>query len=306
MGIGSSLRKLGRKIDDYTVQISKDFAQDALDFATGKDQENKARAAVIEANKQAKIAAENASQPVVQKYKIDFEGTIKAARAAGINPLTALRTVGSNTESSTTQFHAPILTSMPAKSSYFERAVNVGKLYFGYKDFQSQRAISATNTRLEQDYIRSQTRLNNFNTQTAFDPYAGRTSIPVQVGFETKQLEVSVARRLKILPGDTLMPGELSEIQGEFWGEVGSAFATNVQDAIISGGTLGTFGSYGSDPKQVLKTQTYSEWSAEQSAQTVHPVINVSKLPVSKSKMNEARSYGIANPLIRFVEEALN
>jgi hypothetical protein len=306
MGIGSSLKKLGRKIDDYTVQLSKDVAQDALDFATGKDQENKARAAIIEANKQATIAAENASQPVVQKYKIDFEGTIKAARAAGINPLTALRTVGSNTESSTTQFHAPILTSMPAKSSYFERAFNVGKLYFGYKDFQSQRAISATNTRLEQDYIRSQTRLNNFNTQTAFDPYAGRTSIPVQVGFETKQLEVSVARRLNILPGDTLMPGELSEIQGEFWGEIGSAFATNVQDAIISGGTLGTFGSYGSDPKQLLKTQTYSEWSAEQSAQTVHPVINVSKLPVSKSTMDKARTYGIANPFIRFVEEALN
>jgi len=301
MGIGSKLRKLGRKLD--VVKLTKDeLFEPILDFATGKDQEKKQAAAVVEANKQAKIAAENASQPV--ETKIDFKGTIEAARAAGINPLTALRSVGANT--STTQFHSPILTSMPAKSSYFERAVNVGKLYFGYKDFQSQRALTATNTRLEQDYIRSQTRLNNFNTQTAFDPYAGVTSIPVQVGFETKQLEVSVARRLKVLPGDTLMPGELAEIQGEFWGEVGSAFATNVQDAIISGGTLGTFGSYGSDPKQVLKTQTYSEWSAEQAAQTVHPVINVSKLPVSKSKMDEARSYGIANPFIRFVEDALN
>ena len=302
MGIGSKLRKLGRKFDDYTLQISKDFAQDALDFATGKDQENKKRAAIEEQNRQAKVAAENASQPI--ETKIDFKGTVNAARAAGINPLTALRSVGANT--STTQFHAPILTSMPAKSSYFERAVNVGKLYFGYKDFQSQRAISATNTRLEQDYIRSQTRLNNFNTQTAFDPYAGRTSIPVQVGYETKQLEVSVARRLKILPGDTLMPGELAEIQGEFWGEVGVAVSTDVQAAIISGGTMGTFGSYGSDPKQVLKTQTYEEWSAEQSAQTVHPVINVSKLPVSKSTMDEARKYGILNPLIQFAQEALN
>ena len=124
MGIGSSLRKFGRKVDDYTIQLSKDFAQDALDFATGKDQENKKRAAIEESNRQAKIAAENASQPV--ETKIDFKGTIKAARAAGINPLTALRSVGANT--STTQFHAPILTSMPAKSSYFERAVNVGKL----------------------------------------------------------------------------------------------------------------------------------------------------------------------------------
>lgn len=301
MGIGGDLKKIGRKLD--VVKLTKDkLFEPLVDFATGKDQENKQRAAIEEANRQAKIAAENASQPV--ETKIDFKGTVDAARAAGINPLTALRSVGANT--STTQFHAPILTSMPAKTSFFERAVNVGKLYFGYKDFQSQRAISATNTRLEQDYIRSQTKLNNFNTQTAFDPYAGRTSIPVQVGFETKQLEVSVARRLKILPGDTLMPGELAEIQGEFWGEIGSAFATNVQDAIISGGTLGTFGSYGSDPKQVLKTQTYQEWSAEQSAQTVQPVINVSKLPVSKSKMDEARSYGIANSFLRTLEEIFN
>jgi len=301
MGIGTNLRKIGRKLD--VVKLTKDqLFEPIVDFATGKDQEKKQRAAIYEANKQAKIAAENASQPI--KTEIDFKGTVKAARAAGINPLTALRSVGANT--STTQFHSPILTSMPAKSSLFERAVNVGKLYFGYKDFQSQRAITATNTRLEQDYIRSQTRLNNFNTQTAFDPYAGRTSIPVQVGFETKQLEVSVARRLKILPGDTLMPGELSEIQGEFWGEVGSAIATNIQDAIISGGTAGTFGSYGSDPKQVLKTQTYTEWSAEQSAQTVHPVINVSKLPVSKSKMDEARSYGIANPIISYLGGVFN
>ena len=41
MGIGSKFRKFARKFDDYTIQLSKDFAQDALDFATGKDQENK-------------------------------------------------------------------------------------------------------------------------------------------------------------------------------------------------------------------------------------------------------------------------
>jgi len=62
------------------------------------------------------------------------------------------------------------------------------------------------------------------------DKYANfERFIPVKVGNEMKQLDKTVARRLDILPGDTISPGDLEEILGEFHGNVTSAVATEIQ-----------------------------------------------------------------------------
>jgi len=81
--------------------------------------------------------------------------------------------------------------------------------------------------------------------------------IPVKVGNQMKQLDKTVARRLDILPGDTISPGDLEEILGEFHGNVTSAFATEIQDAVMSGGVLGGYGSVGSIPE--LSTENFEQ-----------------------------------------------
>ena len=81
---------------------------------------NKARKAqqaqINEQNRIARIAAENASRPVITTQKVDFEGTIKDATNAGFNPLTALRSTGGNITGTTTRYVAPLLSSMPTRN----------------------------------------------------------------------------------------------------------------------------------------------------------------------------------------------
>jgi len=90
------------------------------------------------------------------------------------------------------------------------------------------------------------------------DKYANfERFIPVKVGNEMKQLDKTVARRLDILPGDTISPGDLEEILGEFHGNVTSAVATEIQKAVMSGGVLGGYGSAGSIPE--LSTENFEE-----------------------------------------------
>lgn len=85
---------------------------------------------VAENNRIATIAAENTnaqmennSRPVetVTTTKADFDSVIRDAEKAGINPLTALRTAGANTTTTTnstqvglTRYVAPLLSSMPS------------------------------------------------------------------------------------------------------------------------------------------------------------------------------------------------
>jgi len=90
------------------------------------------------------------------------------------------------------------------------------------------------------------------------DKYANfERFIPVKVGNEMKQLDKTVARRLDILPGDTISPGDLEEILGEFHGNVTSAVATEIQKAVMSGGVVGGYGSVGSIPE--LSTENFEQ-----------------------------------------------
>jgi hypothetical protein len=68
--------------------------------------------------------------------------------------------------------------------------------------------------------------------KTDFD-YSSVKTIPVKFGNKSLDLDATVARRLRIEPGDLLMPGELSEIGGEFWGEIISALGTEAAAQIL-------------------------------------------------------------------------
>ncbi len=125
----------------------------------GKVSNDKTKKAIAEQNRIATIAAENASQPVITKQEVDFEGTIKSARNAGFNPLTALRATGGNITSSTTRYVAPILSSMPSRNF----TDILGDAYKGYQSFQT-----------------------------------GRTQ-KLQFGLETKLLESEIAKNLRDL-----------------------------------------------------------------------------------------------------------
>lgn len=121
----------------------------------GEITRKKQKKAIAEQNRIATIAAENASRPVVTKQEVDFAGTVKSARAAGFNPLTALRATGGNITGTTTRYVAPLLSSMPTRN--FTDIMS--DAYSGYQSFQKGRT-QKMQLGLETDLLKSQIALN--------------------------------------------------------------------------------------------------------------------------------------------------
>lgn len=114
--------------------------------------------AIAEKNRIAKIAAENASRPTTTTQTVDFAGTVKDARLAGFNPLTALRATGGNISSTTTRFVAPLLSSMPSRNF-----IDVmSDAFDGYQSYERGK-INREKEGLEMQYLRNQV----FNTNPA-------------------------------------------------------------------------------------------------------------------------------------------
>tara|TARA_B110000008_G_scaffold276604_1_gene316196 strand:- start:985 stop:1830 length:846 start_codon:yes stop_codon:yes gene_type:complete len=120
----------------------------ALDGNKAKKAQSRA---IAEQNRIATIAAENASRPVTTKQEVDFEGTIKSARNAGFNPLTALRATGGNITGTTTRYVAPLLSSMPTRN--FTDIMS--DAFSGYQSFQKGRT-QQLQLGLETDFLKSQ------------------------------------------------------------------------------------------------------------------------------------------------------
>jgi len=135
----------------------------------------KQKKAIAEQNRIAQIASDNTnaqiannSRPVETKNSFDFDGTIKSARNAGINPLTALRLVGSNSVSTTTQvgttrYVAPLLSSKPSRN--FTDILS--DAFIGYQSFQKGRT-QKLQFGLETDLLKSEIAKNLKN----LDPFA--------------------------------------------------------------------------------------------------------------------------------------
>jgi len=144
----------------------------ALDGETTRKKQEKA---IDEQNRHATIEAENASRPVVTKQEVDFAGTVKSARAAGFNPLTALRATGGNITSTTTRYVAPLLSSMPSRN--FTNIMS--DAFSGYQSFQRGK-INQQKEVLEMQYLRNQ--VSNSNPLNNFTPTinSGDILTPVQ------------------------------------------------------------------------------------------------------------------------------
>lgn len=136
--------------------IGAAFGQPAIGAAfggaiDGTVQNKKTKKAIAEQNRIAKIAADNASQPVTTTQKVDFEGTIKDATSAGFNPLTALRATGGNLTGTTTRYVAPLLSSMPSRN-FLDI---MSDAFTGFQSYERGK-INKEKEGLEMQYLRNQ------------------------------------------------------------------------------------------------------------------------------------------------------
>ena len=180
------------------------------------------RQTTIDANKREIAAARN-------ERDNHFVNLRESARRGGFNPLTALRTTGGGGYGQ----YVPLLS---------RSAVGEGNRAMG--QFASNYIRDAAFMGANQAHEKAMTRMNNdaamerAKTQIANRPksgfdYSSVDRIKVKFGGKTLELKSNIARRLDILPGDDLMPGELSEIGGEFWGEVISALGTEAAAEVL-------------------------------------------------------------------------
>ena len=187
-----------------------------------------------------------------------FVNLRNSARRGGFNPLTALRATGGGGYGQ----YVPLLS---------RSAVGEGNRAMG--QFASNFVRDAAFTQVNQAHEKTMTRMNNdaamerAKTQIANRPktdfdYSSLDRIKVRFGGKTLELKSNIARRLKILPGDDLMPGELSEIGGEFWGEVISALGTEAAAEVL-----------GVDITDLLHDDT-GQWSIDRLVQETKNAIN--------------------------------
>ena len=155
MGFFSSIGGLVGGLFSAPLAIGGALLGGVLD---GKKARKAQQAQINEQNRIAKIAAENASRPVVTTQKVDFNSTIKDATNAGFNPLTALRATGGNITGTTTRYVAPLLSSMPSRN--FTDIMS--DAFSGYQSFQKGRT-QKLQLGLETDLLKSQLALNMKN-----------------------------------------------------------------------------------------------------------------------------------------------
>lgn len=177
-----------------------------------------------------------------------FVNLRNSARRGGFNPLTALRATGGGGYGQ----YVPLLS----RSAVGEGNRAMGQFASNYmRDaafMGANQAHETKMTRMNNDAAMERTKTQIANRpKTGFD-YSSVDRIKVKFGGKTLELKSNIARRLDILPGDDLMPGELSEISGEFWGEVVSALGTEAAAEVL-----------GVDVTDLLNDDT-GQWSIDQ------------------------------------------
>jgi hypothetical protein len=183
-----------------------------------------------------------------------FVNLRESARRAGVNPLTALRATGGGGYGQ----YVPLLSRSP-----LGEGISAGTSFYAnmQRDMYFTRQNQAHEMRLNKMSNRAVDRRASMNANKEFD-YGAVERIKVQFGGKTLMLKSNVARRLKILPGDDLMPGELSEISGELWGEVVSALGTEAAAEVL-----------GVSVTELLNDDS-GEWSIDRLVQETKDAIN--------------------------------
>lgn len=205
----------------------------------------------------------------------DLKKLVKDAESAGFNPLTVLRATGG-------QGFNKGSSGALASATFWGNFANAGVSALNEFDPYNQK-------RKELDMQQSVANLDNTKTSTAYtkgligqlasniDPYAPyKDSIPVRVGRETLQLDMSVAKRMGIEPNSVITPGNLEELLGEFHGNIASAVAVEIQEAVLPGSGINVYGKP-ENPLSYNAQQKFSKgmtWLRERSPDALRMEIN--------------------------------
>jgi hypothetical protein len=200
------------------------------------------------------VGAQLARNAAKRERDNHFVNLRESARRGGFNPLTALRATGGGGYGQ----YVPLLSRSP-----LGEGISAGTSFYAgmQRDMYFTRENQAHETRLNKMSNSAADRRAAMNANKEFD-YGSVDRIQVQFGGKTLMLKSNVARRLKILPGDDLMPGELSEISGELWGEVVSALGTEAAAEVL-----------GVSVTELLNDDS-GEWSIDRLVQETKDAIN--------------------------------
>jgi hypothetical protein len=175
---------------------------------------------------QAKAAKEQRKQAIADQDQ-QFVRMRDAAEKAGFNPLTALRFTGLPTFSKYAAFGN---VAMGITDAFINRPID--KYNKEVRDLEiKQRKANIDNTISNTAYtgiLANQARAANVDPYAGYDKY-----IPVRVGNNIQQLEISVAKRLGIEPNGALIPEDLTALKGELRGEAEAIIANEVADKVL-------------------------------------------------------------------------
>ena len=166
-----------------------------------------------------------------------------AAQKAGLNPLTVLRASGGTGFGAYGGYGAvmrqglvqPTISAPILSKTSVATQIGLGAIK-GFIDYKTNMKANEHYDRLNELDL-EQRQLDIKLSKKALnqkDEYAGYSeTIPVRVGNNTQQLDVTVARRLGILPNDRITAGDLEEIRGEVHGGIQSAVETDIGGVIL-------------------------------------------------------------------------
>jgi len=170
---------------------------------------------------------------------LDLEKLRREAEQNGFNPLTVLRATGGQ---GSTKGPSGGLSSGAFFKTFAQGIPSILEANYNKKMKDAELSSVLASTQL--------TKASTMDLLDKEDPYKKYDRwIPVRLGNQMKEMDMSVAKRLGILPGDTVSPGDLEEMLGEIHGNITSGIATNIQKEVIKGGVLSGYGSTGSVAK---------------------------------------------------------
>jgi len=224
------------------------------------------------------------TQTKTQESRINFQQMADDARAAGFNPLTALRTTG-GMGNVTTRYSTPLIDH-----GKFGIGDALAGAYSGYSNYKAM-AQQKTQFGLETDLIKSQIALNTSNAMPkVVEDIWGKYNdtdkkVPVNYLGTDFELPKSMAEFMRIKPNQSLGAGQMTEITGE-GSEIFNFFSSSGQQRTFGiditgrrpndgGSTLLNFLIKDKTPK--LRPFTVSSNVVQFNA---NEVIQVSKIPV--------------------------
>jgi len=182
------------------------------------------------------IGARKTAKAMRGANDLDLGKLRREAEQNGFNPLTVLRATGGQ---GSTKGASGGLASGAFFQTFAQGIPSIFEANYNKKMKDAQYNSAITNTAYTKALTKDLT--NKVDAYAKYDRW-----IPVRLGNQTKEMDMSVAKRLGILPGDTVSPGDLEEMLGEIHGNLTSGIATEIQEEVIKGGVLSGYGSVGS------------------------------------------------------------